>query len=112
MAWREGLAPVQQAQLDNKIELLRREPSLLDGMIHGPIKGYKHLYKLKIGGKVRLRPLLCRGPVDADNELTLLAGATERDGKLDPPGAPATAEGNRVTLSADHRRRKEYDATP
>ena len=81
----------------------------MSGLIAGPIKGYKHIHKLKIGGKVRLRPLLCRGPEDAEQELTLLAGATERDFAYDPPGAPATAEANRLALVMDGKRRRVYD---
>lgn len=107
--WRDGLEPPQQAQFDNKIDLLRREPKLLEGMMAGPLKGYRHLYKLQIGGKVRLRPLLCRGPVNVETELTLLAGAKEIGGTWEPPGARETAEANRKTLMLDRTRRQVYD---
>lgn len=106
--WRSGLEAAQQAQLDEKIKSMRAEPLLIDNMLFS-VKGYPKIRKLKIGGKVRLRPLLCRGPQDVKAELTLLAGATERDWKFDPPGAPATAELNRQSLVKNPARRGEYD---
>ena len=81
------------------------ERGLMPGLIDGPIKGYPHIYKLKIGGKVRLRPLLCKGPIDPDTELTLLFGATERDWKFDPEDAPVIAETRRLEILSDGRRR-------
>lgn len=112
-AWRDRLQVAQQAQLDQKLDALARADSeMLPGLIAGPlrIKGvkYPHIYKLQIGGKIRLRPLLCRGPFDAEKEITLLAGATERDGKLDPPGAPDQAVARREEIKSDARLRKPY----
>ena len=81
------------------------EHGLIPGLVEGPIRGFRHIYKLKIGGKVRLRPLLCKGPIDNENELTLLMGATERDYRYDPFNAPSTAENRRQEIMVDIRRR-------
>jgi hypothetical protein len=66
-AWRDRLQVAQQAQLDQKLDVLARaDNEMLPGLIAGPlrVKGvkYPHIYKLQIGGKVRLRPFLCRAP--------------------------------------------------
>jgi hypothetical protein len=113
-AWRDRLQVAQQAQLDQKLDVLARaDNEMLPGLIAGPlrVKGvkYPHIYKLQIGGKVRLRPLLCRGPFDADKEITLLVGATERDGKFDPAGAPDQAVVRREEIKNDARLRKSYE---
>lgn len=84
------------------------DTSLLPGLMAGPIKRFPHLYKLQAGGKVRLRPLLCRGPFDAEVELTLLAPATERDGQFEPLNAPTQADNHRLEIIADARLRAEY----
>lgn len=65
------------------------------------------ILKLRItAAKVQLRPLLCRGPVNPGREFTFLLGAKEKDSKWSPKNAPATAEQNklRITANSDTRR--------
>lgn len=81
----------------------------MPGLIAGPIKHMPNIYKLQVGGKVRLRPLLCRGPVNKNAELTFLVGATERDGLFHPPGVKALAEERLKKLIADPKLRKRYE---
>jgi hypothetical protein len=82
---------------------------LLGGLLAGPIKSKtrpraeKHIYKMVIHGSVMLRPLLCKGPFDMNNEFTLLLGAIETGGVLDEDAW--TAEINRQIVIADPARR-------
>jgi len=108
--WRNGLEKAQRAQLDNKTDMLEvASPELLPGLVAGPIRKHPHIYKLQAGRKVRLRPLLCKGPKDKVAEITFLAGATERDWKLDPANAPEVAEARRIDLEANPNKRKSYE---
>ena len=84
-------------------------PELLGGILVGPVaskakpKLEKHVYKLVIHGSVMLRPFLCKGPIDTENEFTFLLGAIETGGKLDAD--TSTAEENRRIVIADPARR-------
>lgn len=106
-AWSNGLERKYRAMLNRKLKALEDETEhgLIPGLVVGPIKGYSHIYKLQIGGRVKLRPLLCKGPIDPNNELTLLIGATERGWKFDPQNAPETAEKRRQEIIRDSQRR-------
>ena len=105
--WTKNLESGYRGMLNRKLRALQDddERGLVPGLIEGPIKHHRHIYKLKAGGKVRLRPLLCKGPVDNDSELTLLIGATERDYVFDPPDAPDRADIRRGEIINDNRRR-------
>ncbi len=92
-----------------KLDMLERGGSTVcPGLIFGPI--VKEIYKLKIKGNkgmVQLRPMICRGPFgDKKADSTLLVGAIERGGRLDPAGAPREAQLNRETLLSDWTRRR------
>lgn len=105
-AWSRSLDSKYRAMLHRRLKALEEtEPSLVPGLVEGPIRGHPHIYKLKIGGKVRLRVLLCKGPIDNNKELTFLMGATERDYKWDPPNAPTIAEARRQEIISNLGRR-------
>jgi hypothetical protein len=107
--WREGLQTNQQAQLDGRIDALRgADIKLAQSLMTGTIQG-THIRKLRLGGKVRLRPLLCLGPSDPRAAITFLAGATERDSKLAPPGVLGTACVRREEILHDPTRRRRYE---
>ena len=111
--WTKKLPLRDRAKLNNKLQLLEQAgPDLLPGLLAGPnIQGQRHIYKLKIGssGSGRaLRPLLCRGPIDKEEELTLLIGAEERDGKL-PKHVAKAAEDRRQEILAKPERRRPHD---
>ncbi len=119
--FRSGLAAAQRAQLDGKTMLLEQVDSVddLPGLIVGPIKvkGQKkpHIYKLQVGRRVSLRPLLCKGPVPTDDHarvLTFLIGATERDRKFSPRNAPDKAVERRDGLLNGRDRRRRYETPP
>src|SRR5262249_20530851 len=80
----------------------------LPGRVAGPLALYRHIYKLRMGGKVRLRVLLCKGPCEPAREMTLLMPAFERNWKLEPPDAPARADRRRQEILFDSRRRRPY----
>jgi hypothetical protein len=106
--WAAGLESADRARLNSKLkQLCQMDFDLAWGtkLLAGPI--YKHVYKLKIHGTIMLRPLLCRGPFDNDNEYTLLEGAIETNNKL-TSGAPERAEKNRDLLVANPQRRKPH----
>lgn len=100
---------MQQAQLDQKLDQLEQvnDPALLPALLVGTSQ--IHVYKLRIGGKIRLRPMVCRGTGDPKLEITLLHPAYERDGRLDPQDAPERAEQRRQEILADPSRRKRYE---
>jgi hypothetical protein len=108
--WTRTLPLRERAKLNNKLSLLEQAgPDLLPGLLAGPnIQGQRHIYKLKIGssGSGRaLRPLACRGPIDNEEELTLLVGAEEHDGKL-PKNAARAAEERRQEILANPTQRR------
>src|SRR5437879_4954149 len=97
--WRPAQQVPQQAALDNDLKRIEQVGlDALPGLIVGPLRGYRHLYKLSIGGKIRLRPILCKGPQDKNGEITLLLGAVERDGTLVPADALEKAERRRQQI--------------
>lgn len=116
--WRDELPIVQQAQLDEKTLFLEGQANydeIPPRIVVGPIRykgtSYPGIYKLQIGGKVAMRPLLCRGPQRKQIELTFLIGATERDTWFSPKTAPETAKRHLDDITSDNRRRRRY-ATP
>ncbi len=94
------------ARLSRKLKMLEDTgPDLPTGLLAGPIKGHAHIYKLKINGRVALRPLLCKGPMYNNIEFTLLMGAFERGRKWAPANAPTTAENRRNEVISNANRR-------
>jgi len=66
----------------------------------------RNIKKLQIKGRLQLRPLLCRGPINMDQEeYTFLLGAIERNSKYEPRDAIKKAVTNRTNLLADNSRR-------
>ena len=106
---RRRLQRVQRVRLASKIDLLSRiDAGLQASFVKGPIGG--HIYKLKVlAGRVQLRPMLCKGPIDNANEWTLLFPAIERGDQLEPADAVEKAEARRQEIIADRRRRKVYE---
>ena len=109
--WCGALQKQDLAKLNLRLDLLEEKgPDLLPKMLAGPLRGQRHIYKLTINGRVALRPLLCKGPVNNNSEFTLLMGATERDWQYDPRDAPASAEAKRQEVLQDpNTRRCQHD---
>lgn len=99
----------QRGQLDRKIDSLAQNgPNLSPQLLAGTRS--RHIRKLKVKSNIQLRPMLCAGPLNMDQEFTLLFGAVERDFKFDPIDAPERAEANRITLLSDHSRRMDHES--
>lgn len=108
----EKITVRDRAALNQKIRRLAQmdyELAIQTKLLAGPI--YKHVYKLKIHGDVMLRPMLCRGPIDNEQEYTLLLGAVETGGKL-PEGSKQKAELHREVILNDHTRRVHHESIP
>jgi hypothetical protein len=109
-AWLQGLDKRSRARVNQKIDMIERaDIDALPGLLHGnKIQGEAHIAKLKIGGSGTgraLRPLVCRGPIDNNAEITILLGAEEKDGKL-PAGAGKEAGKRRAAVVATPTQRR------
>jgi hypothetical protein len=106
--WRMSLQKPERAKLDNRLNILAKTgPEGGTGLLAGTKS--RHIDKLKVTGKVTLRLMLCRGPVEMDGEFTLLLGAHEQDRKLVPRNAEKIAEEHRLKVISNptaHRSRR------
>ena len=104
--WTEGLQIKERAKLNEKLDKLATYgdelyPHLLtDTDVPG-------IQKLRVKGNVQLRPLLCRGPVFVGKEYTLLFGAKEVGGKLQPANAPTKAGDRKAQVKANPQSRRK-----
>jgi hypothetical protein len=105
--WADKLSKRDRIILDEKLDRLEQGGPGACPQLVGPV--YKHIHKFRIKGQVVMRPMLCKGPFDMDNEYTLLFGAIEKDRCLIPEDAEKRAETNRTTLSANKKRRRAHE---
>lgn len=105
--WTKRLQPTQRGKLRAKLDMLFQHG---DGLFPELLTGTDTpgILKLRVKGNVQLRPMLCKGPVSIDAEYTLLMGAKEIGGVLDPANADATADQRKsaVIAAPDTRRTK------
>lgn len=93
----------ERAQLNQKLDMLSRigfETARNLHFVAGTSGSENHVFKLVVHSQRMLRPMLCRGPVSAHSEATLLCGAIEKDFKLEPSNAAEKAEGHRQKIIA------------
>jgi len=105
----EKLGVRERAQLNQKLDMLGRigfETARHLEFLKGTSGNYNHIFKLVVKSQRMLRPMLCRGTRDSAGEVTLLAGAIEKDSRLHPADAAGQAESRRLFL-VDHRERLE-----
>lgn len=107
---RDRLQAQAVALFDQKLTLLASAgPDLPPGLLARLGGG---ILKLKVRAMgVQLRPFLCEGPIKNSGEFTILIGAVERDGKLQPRDARSRAEDIRRTIVANPSRRRRYDGS-
>lgn len=104
----------QRARLDELLDRIEELPELTHESIQGRIHNFsKELKKLKIRGRVALRPILVLGPFDKRHELTFLMVAREEN-KVLLPSSRQVAQAARERLGeirndANRRRRYERD---
>jgi hypothetical protein len=103
--WTKTLQKTDLAKLNQKLDMLMRDPELPPKLLAGPLEGTP-IYKIRINGRVALRPMLCKGPIHNDSEFTLLFGATEQNRVLVPADAIARAAAIRAGIIANPNRRR------
>lgn len=109
-AWTEKLQKRDRARLNQKLDLLEKHGAgLPPGLLSNT--GMPHIKKLRITGRKvpTLRPMLCHGPINNDEEFTLLQGAVEKDRELVPAHALKRAKENREAVIKNLSRRCLHD---
>lgn len=106
--WRAKMPSRQVAKMDDKITKLSQVGLDLLPETLAPVYN-TGLLKLKIHGNPQLRPLLCRGPHNANSEFTLLQGAKEVSSKFKPANAVDMALIKKQRLAADINLRSVYN---
>jgi hypothetical protein len=105
-AWRRGLPPRAQVQIDTRLKYMRVMERWPDKWVSS-YKGYDDILELRIPfDKVQYRPLGCYGP--GRGIFTLLIGAIERSRKI-PYGNLQAARSRRATVYADQSRIREHE---
>jgi len=104
-SWTKELQKKELAKLNAKLDLLalHGDDLLPDTLANTPTPG---VLKLRVHGKVQLRPMLCRGPIDIFGEYTLLIGAFERGGEFDPSKADQIADERKLEINRDPTNRR------
>jgi len=107
-AWTLGLQKNQRARLNAKLDMLTEHglelfPHVLTDT---PTPG---IQKLRVKGNVQLRPMLCKGPINNENEFTLLIGATERDSRFVPDKADEKASDRKKIIIENPYRRCPHE---
>jgi hypothetical protein len=103
-AWLKGLQKPERIRMQKRIDLLRDNGHELCPGLAGPLKESRHLYKIRVNGRVAPRLFFCKGPITIESEYTLLWGAFETDDEL-PEGTIEVAEQNRLEVIANSERR-------
>jgi hypothetical protein len=106
--WTRGLESQELAKLNQKLDMLELYGSDLPPRLFSDTD-YPHIKKLRINGRIALRPLLCRGPLNMQAEFTLLLGCRERDGRLVPENGLEIAEQCRSAILTDGSRRTIHE---
>jgi len=112
---KEKITKNDVARLNQKIDMLERNGTEFHPkLVAGPIKSERkpksprHIYKLRIRGDRELRPLFCKGPLDMDDEFTLLLGAIEVGDVLDTDALDAEAV-RQAVIKHPNRWRKPHE---
>ena len=106
--WTLALQKVERAKLNAKLDMLEKLGSDLfpHVLTDTPTLG---IHKLRVKGKVQLRPMLCKGPINNDSEFTLLIGAAERDSRLVPIKADEKANERKAMIIENPKRRCTHE---
>ena len=107
--WIDELQVPQRARLNQKIDMLLMHGDALLPNTLSPTDE-PGILKIRVHGKVQLRPLLCRGPIHNDSEFTLLVGAIEKGSELKPNGVLALAVTHKQEVAKDPANRRTLNA--
>ena len=106
--WTEKLQKPQRAKLNVRLDMLEQKgPDLFPQILTGTDTA--GIQKLRVPGKIQLRPMLCKGPLNVKTEFTLLIGAIEKQGKLHPKKADQIAARRKKDVIKDKTRRIKHD---
>ena len=98
-----GYQKPERVKIRRKLDSLETNgPSLGPGLLSDTKS--KNIKEIVINGSVAVRILLCRGPINMQEEHTLLFIAEERDIKYEPCNAVEIAESHRNDVIRDHNR--------
>lgn len=106
LQWTLKLQKAQRVKLKQRLDMLEEHgeelwPHILAGTAVASI------FKMKVQGPVKLRPLLCRGPVPGEAKTyTMLAGAKEVGSQWQPASILNTARDRRLAAAADPANRR------
>ena len=112
LQWTRNLQKAQRVKLKQRLDMLEEHgevlwPHALAGTAEGSI------FKIKVQGPVKLRPLLCRGPVPGElRTYTMLAGAKEVGSRWQPANILTTARERRLAVIGDPAKRRVRHAKP
>ena len=106
--WSAGLQKKERARLNSKIDALAMYGADLIPGILAPT-GVPNIFKLRVKGRVQLRPMVCEGPGHGEAAFTFLMGAKEISSDYQPAEAPETAAAIRNDLLAHPERRTEHE---
>jgi hypothetical protein len=105
--WSLALQKKERAKLNQRLDSLALHgPDLIPGLLSPT--GVPNIFKLKIKGRVQLRPMVCEGP-GSELAYTLLLGAKEISDEYDPPNAPERAADIRKDLLAHPERKVQHE---
>ena len=104
--WKKDIPKLQLKKLQAKLDILAKAgPELPPGLL---IKTeVEYIYKIKVQGNPKLRPMLCYGPVGEEKAFTLLIGVREISWKFDPPNAESEAGERRKKVLANPKDSRE-----
>ena len=103
--WTQDLEKNPRAKLNEKIDKL----FLYGDGLHPHVltdTDVPGIQKLRVQGNVKLRPLLCKGPVQVHAEYTFLMGAKEIGSKWVPANAPKKANDKKQAVRANPKTRR------
>lgn len=107
-AWSIGLQKKERAKLNAKIDALAMYGADLIPGILSPT-GTQSIFKLRVQGRVKLRPMVCEGPSHGEPAFTFLLGAKEISWNYEPSDALKRAAEIRADLIAHPERRIEHE---
>lgn len=103
--WEDTIPDKAVLRLDWVLTFLKTRPQLSRPYV-GTRANYPQHYEIVVTSCGReFRPLGCYGP--AQREFTLLVGAEEKGGKLEPKSADSTADDRRKTVESDPKRARK-----